>query len=61
MEYMADAIALRGAYIGPVDLDNAIPFDIYELFATITNRDYSGSRADESLILDIANAYETGK
>ena len=47
---------------GAVDLDNGVPFDIYDLFEQVTGRDYNPeSHNDELLILEIADAYENGK
>lgn len=44
---------------GELDLDNGVPFDIYELFEMTVGRDYGEDIAnDELLILDIAAAYE---
>ena len=50
---------LGESHTGPLDLDNAVPFDIYELFERVTYRYYDHeSEEDEHLILDVANAYE---
>lgn len=57
----AEAARLGGDYRGKrVDLDNGVPFDIYELFGTVTGRDYDGrNRPDDELaILEYARAFE---
>lgn len=60
--YLVTASELGREYKGIIDLDNGIPFDIYELFCEVTNRDYNHeSHGDELLILDIALAFEEAR
>lgn len=60
--FSAIASELGREYKGFIDLDNGVPFDIYELFYKVTNRDYNHeSYGDSSLILYIAQAYEEAK
>lgn len=56
----AEAAQLGAKYRGrPVDLDEGVPLDIYELFAEVTGRDYSHrSHSDELAILEYAAAFE---
>ena len=43
----------------PVDLDESVPYDIYDLFAHVTGRDYDyRSENDELAILEYAHAFE---
>lgn len=59
-KYTPDAAHMGRKYPGPVNLDNASPMDIYELFEKVTGYDYGDNlRVDELLILSIASAYET--
>ncbi len=59
-DVVAEAAKLGASYRGKhVDLDEGIPFDIYELFARVTYRDYNyRSPADEQAILSYARAFE---
>lgn len=60
--FSAIASELGKAYKGVVDLDNGVPFDIYELFYKVTGRDYNHeSYGDGSIILYIAQAFEEAK
>lgn len=59
-EYKAIASEMGRKHTGPLDLDESIPFDIYQLFEAVTDRYYDAdSHADELLILEIASAYES--
>lgn len=59
-EYKDTIQGLADQHIGLVDLDEAIPFDIYDLFEQVTGNTYRVSNeSDELLILDIANYFET--
>lgn len=57
---LAEAAQLGASYRDAhVDLDEGVPFDIYELFARVTNRDYNHrSPDDERAILAYASAFE---
>ena len=57
---LAEAAQLGVSYRGqPVDLDEGVPFDIYELFARICYRDYNHRSPDDELsILSYARAFE---
>lgn len=54
------AAALAQRYIGTeIDLDESVPFDIYDLFKIVTGRDYNCmSNDDELTILEYASAFE---
>ncbi len=57
---LAEAAQLGESYRGkPVDLDEGVPFDIYELIARVTYRDYNHRSPDDELsILSYARAFE---
>ena len=57
---VAEAAKLGASYRGqPVDLDEGVPFDIYDLFARVTYRDYNHRSPDDELtILSYARAFE---
>jgi len=57
---LAEAAQLGASYSDAhVDLDEGVPFDIYELFARVTYRDYNHrSPDDENAILSYARAFE---
>lgn len=58
-EYKDTIQGLADQHIGLVDLDEAIPFDIYDLFEQVTGYPYMVDNwLDELLILDIANYFE---
>lgn len=59
-EAIAEAAKLGASYRGKqVDLDEGVPFDIYQLFAQVTYRDYNHrSQDDERAILSYARAFE---
>lgn len=57
---VAEAAKLGASYRGKhVDLDEGVPFDIYQLFAQVTYRDYNHRSPDDALaILTYARAFE---
>lgn len=58
---MREAAELGAKYRAQrVDLDAAVPLDIYALFSEVTGRDYdSESHHDELTVLEYAHAFET--
>lgn len=53
------AVDVGRVHDGEVNLDEGIPFDIYNLFELTTLEDYDGSKIEhELLILEIARAFE---
>jgi hypothetical protein len=61
-DQVAKATELGTSYLDkPVDVNNGIPFDIYEIFEQVTDRDYEPDNdQDDRDVLTIAAAFENG-